>query len=984
MAEGTLEPGTRIDGRYRIVGLLGAGGMGVVYRARDERLGRHVALKTLPASRVGDERARARLVREAKSAAGIEHPGIAQVYDVGETEDGGAFLVMELVKGQTLRALMQSGAVDRDELLDTLRQVAAALDHAHAQGVVHRDIKPDNVMVRDDGRAALLDFGLAKDLGPAVADTMSSDRSAPDVITKEGALIGTLSYLAPEQARGKVGAASDQFALATTAYEALSGRLPWDGQNAAAVLAQILVDDPPAPSSFEGTLPAAVDRVFARALSKKPEDRFPDTSSFVRALSEAFDRSAREDAPTASDAGTLKKEREASPFAGRISMILGVVFILVALGMIASLAWPHDDVPVPPRLSLRATIGCPILRASGVPAPADWLGAMGADLACSRLTWHLGGDPARTRSPAELAGLPRVAGDDFPLDPYGEEGARDRTLAAARELDAWLEGDLRRADDGKFHAALTLRDARGVIARGRGEGRAIYVAIGEAIDAIAASDDVPAVERIDLALRPWVGVDRTADAILMDELGDAELTGIGVEDRCRRLIARGDAVLMLRGQIERVCVRWSVEEARALEPPPLDESSLASLALTAPEHVRELGPERVQSFIDRFAAAREAEELPYARAMIAKAEIDLYEQRGEMDRARDLLLTAAQDLPREWFLRVHLVRSMLGTAGAPSAVRALAAWQPGKPDAWRAVALPMMRDPDRSTPFLRRAYLSGGTLPVYGLYLGDALLRRGRREEVRAIAACYGTSGAATRLAGECLRARVEITERRFDRAYVRLRDALAAQESFGRLVDGDVDCLGWYLGLAEILGRSAEAADPIAQRFVLADPPRLVVDQPHYELPSILLCLRASEALASACTARLEALASEARAGRIDLAPAFLTGASHYARGEARAAIDAWRPLVGRRSGYLPSEAFAREGEHQLAAQVERDQLAGNDFAGATLAHAAQAERAARDGDHARARQLAEQVVRAWGLADAPVPAVERMRSLLAELPEP
>ncbi|MCZ7684902.1 MAG: serine/threonine protein kinase [Sandaracinaceae bacterium] len=181
-----LEPGTRIDGRYRIVGPLGEGGMGVVYRARDERLGRQVALKTLPAARVGDAQARARLVREARAAAALEHPGIAQVYDVGETEDGGAYLVMELVRGTSLRRAM--AALSRDRILELLEQIAHALDHAHANGVIHRDIKPDNVMVRDDGRAVLLDFGLAKDVGVGTAETIAPDTPTVDAdfATKEG------------------------------------------------------------------------------------------------------------------------------------------------------------------------------------------------------------------------------------------------------------------------------------------------------------------------------------------------------------------------------------------------------------------------------------------------------------------------------------------------------------------------------------------------------------------------------------------------------------------------------------------------------------------------------------------------------------------------------------------------------------------------------------------------------------------------------
>ena len=334
-----LEPGSRVGDRYRVLAPLGAGGMGVVYRANDEKLGRQVALKTLPPERVGDAKARARLQREARSAAALEHPGIAQVYDVGETDDGGAFLVMELVRGRSLRELMRTGALDREETLEVIAQIAAALDHAHRSGVIHRDIKPDNVMVRDDGRAVLLDFGLAKDLGPAVAHTLDPNtptEEADEHITKEGTLLGTLSYLAPEQARGRdVGPRSDQFALAATAYEALAGRLPWIGDNAAAVLAQILVDDAPPPSSFESTLPVSVDEVFEKALAKDAEDRFESASAFAAALRQAFART--DDAPDAPAPPAKEPPGTSSRWLGW-AMAGG---LLVAIGLAASLLWPE-------------------------------------------------------------------------------------------------------------------------------------------------------------------------------------------------------------------------------------------------------------------------------------------------------------------------------------------------------------------------------------------------------------------------------------------------------------------------------------------------------------------------------------------------------------------------------------------------------------------------------------------------------------------
>jgi hypothetical protein len=982
-----LPPGARIDGRYRIVAPLGAGGMGVVYRARDERLGRHVALKTLPAHRVGDERARGRLLREARAAAALEHPGIAQVYDVGETEDGGAYLVMELVRGQTLRELMRSNAVDRDELVGILEQLARALDHAHAQGVVHRDVKPDNVMVREDGRAVLLDFGLAKDLSVAVADTVDTDvpdGRPPTVETREGTLVGTLAYLAPEQARGdEVGPRSDQFSLATTAYEALLGRLPWDGESLTSMLTKILFQDPPPPSRVDAGLPVALDGVFARALAKDASRRFESCCAFVAAFRAALEQGVSP--PPASERPSPRPTASSV----RIPRIAATLLVVVAAAMVISLFYDRADDPVAPMptaLPEDAVIGCPVLEASGVTEPAGWLGAMAADLACMRATWHFGGDPARTRVPAELLELPAVAGEGFPDDPWAEPDARERTVARARTLDAWIDGSVA-IDEREMRVTLALHRADGaVLARGEGRGEALYLAVGQAVDALVATPGVPRRERIDPALAPFFGVERPSTAILFDDLGHAALTGVGVEERCRALLERRDELTYLAGEIGRICSRWNVEDARTLSPPALDASTPATLALTAPEHAATGEPDRMRELAMQLAIARRRERHPVARGMLARAEIQLWEQLDELERARDLLLTAAEDLPRDWFLRVHLVRSMIRTPGAAAAARALAAWRPGSPEAWRTLALPVMSEPERALPLLRRAYESGGTLPVHGLYLADILLRSGRREEVRAIGARYATSGPMGRLASEYLRARVDITEARFAQAHSRLGAALGELSVLGRLVNGDVVALEWYLELSRVLGRERESADPLVQRLVMAEPHRLAVDQPHYELAAIELCMSASPELGGPCLARLRAIlaARAARAGRIDGAEALLSGAERYVAGDAAGAVEAWRPLVRRRSLKVPTDVFVQVGEPALAERLEEAHLDRDTFAGAHLAHVRSARRALAAGDTARAREMAQRVVDAWSVADVAVPAVEEMRALLAGLPPP
>jgi serine/threonine-protein kinase len=278
-----------IADRYELGSQLGIGGMGVVWRGRDRRLARAVAVKVLSASSVGSEVARTRLIREARAAAALEHEGIIRVYDVGETDDGGAFLVMELVRGRSLRAVLEAGSMKLGTRVAVIVQAARALQFAHEAGIVHRDVKPDNIMIREDGRVTVVDFGVAKPLSAELAVIAGTVAGTPpsSTLTGPGQLVGTPAYLAPEQARGlEVSAATDQFALAVTAFEALTDKRPWTGSCFSECIASLL-RDAPLTISAAAPLPRALDEVFDRALAKEPGDRFVDIGVFADALEEA-------------------------------------------------------------------------------------------------------------------------------------------------------------------------------------------------------------------------------------------------------------------------------------------------------------------------------------------------------------------------------------------------------------------------------------------------------------------------------------------------------------------------------------------------------------------------------------------------------------------------------------------------------------------------------------------------------------------------
>ena len=275
----TLSPGSRI-GPFEVTGSLGAGGMGEVYRARDMRLGREVALKILPAEFVADAERLARFDREARTLAALNHPHIAHLHGV---EDSGAVraLVMELVEGEDLAKRLKRGPIPLDDALAIARQIADALAAAHEQGIVHRDLKPANVKVRDDGTVKVLDFGLAKAFeatgtagrsGSQADAVLNSPTITTPAMTMHGMILGTAAYMAPEQAKGKpVDKRADIWAFGCVLYEMVSGRRAFQGDDVSDTLASVLR------AEVEwSVVPASIERLLKKCLERDPRRRLHD------------------------------------------------------------------------------------------------------------------------------------------------------------------------------------------------------------------------------------------------------------------------------------------------------------------------------------------------------------------------------------------------------------------------------------------------------------------------------------------------------------------------------------------------------------------------------------------------------------------------------------------------------------------------------------------------------------------------------------
>ena len=278
-----LTPGSNIA-HYRVISRLGEGGMGTVYLADDTRLGRHVALKVLPASMAADPERMQRFVQEARLASALTHPNVAYIHEIGEDEigehQGLRFIAMEYVEGEPLSIRLGRGPLPLSELLSIGAQVADALDDAHSKGIVHRDIKPSNLMITPRGYVKVLDFGLAKLEAPPGRGEMHRDET--QLMTDTGVVMGTVAYMSPEQALGRVlDHRTDLFSLGVVLYEMAAARLPFSGATVSETMARILSSQPEALARFNYDIPEGLDRVVRKCLEKDPERRYQTARELV-------------------------------------------------------------------------------------------------------------------------------------------------------------------------------------------------------------------------------------------------------------------------------------------------------------------------------------------------------------------------------------------------------------------------------------------------------------------------------------------------------------------------------------------------------------------------------------------------------------------------------------------------------------------------------------------------------------------------------
>ena len=962
MASAEMREGEVLS-HFSIISQLGHGGMGVVYLAHDTSLHRRVALKVLPAHAASDPKRRLRLLREARAAAAVKHPNIASIFEVGEV-DGRVFIAMEYVDGEDLRTRMRRGRLEVGEAVAIARQILAGLAASHAAGLIHRDLKPDNVMLARDGTVRILDFGIAKWSGST--DDLEPNDAQP--ITREGEVLGTPAYMSPEQALGEdVDARTDIFSFGVMLFEMLVGVRPFGVGNKSSVMRALFDTEPEAPARLRPEVSTPLSTLVLTCLAKSPAHRYAN----VAAVSAALD-AVGTDAPLSARGWW----RVAAALIG------GVLVTYVGLSRYEDLA------PSSAGEAHAFELACPPLRVASL---ADgWLGAAAAGIACERARVMLGGRPDRVRVPAELLELPGRPVDGFPTDPYSQPGARARALEVAQRSDAHLDGEVT-FGGGLFEVRLELRAKGETLARGAGSSRALYAAVRSAMLPLVEAGALRRVATLDPEIAPWSRVKGVEIALTLLDAAVASDNNAGtLADECARLHALGAEIGEHGLYADWFCAYVRGDPLPSIVAPVLDPKDPAALvsalwisnaldqALDRPLLARQLE------------AARKQESSRWGRSLLAAAESCVLLP-IDPDRARSAALIAVGEEPLNpdgygCAPGYSLSVASFGTATAPGSGHRWTAWEPWNGTAWTMLASTATSS-DLRFRYSQRAYRLSPLNTTTAALLADALLARGQREEARAIAVDLAANDAPVhRAQAEIVFLRVEASEARFDAALKRTKRALQQLrgDGFARALLLEMASRG--LEIALVLGRERELADEIVTRLIEPVPTRL--DRHDFNpIRGAEACALASPAASRRCFQRFRTLFAEGffESPGPATEPVF-RGAELYARRDRRGAAAVWRPVSAQWLGddigaltHLMASVFDELGDHELANRIDAPALSRRgELNGANLAYVRAARRAAPD-DPARAVRLAQAVIEAWSTADALPPTVDEMRKLIA-----
>ncbi|WP_437896383.1 serine/threonine-protein kinase [Sorangium sp. So ce124] len=653
---------------------------------------------------------------------------------------------------------------------------------------------------------------------------------------------------------------------------------------------------------------------------------------------------------------------------------------------------PAAPSPVSPLQSPSSVLACPPFDASGVDAPAGWLGAAAASLFCERARVALGGSSGRTLIPAELLSLPAQPVDRFPEDPYAAPGARAKAVEEARRrAAAYVDGEVVSEGSG-FRITVTLRRPdEAEIDRAAGAGRALYEAVRDAMNPLAERGSLPAAPSLDATMADFSRARDVGGALALLDLAAAMSNNAGgLPDECSRVAARSADLAELARAEGRHCAYTLGLPLPEVELPPRSEpASSGELAARARvEHValRRDDPATIAELEGRF--AREA--TPLGRSTLATS-LSCLLQSPDPKRAAEMALLAVHADPRNpigegcapW---LQLLSVTYGTTSAGATLRAMQAWVPWNSYGWLFQAK-VPGDKAAALVHARRAYvLSPLDTSVAGT-LADQLLASGAREEARGIAVALATGGYPVhRVGSDLLLVRIEASEARFGAALARARRAMVVSgDDAGWLRVQRLEIAWRALQIALVLGRAPETADLLVERFLDPEPPPL--DGAYLDVPLRLpaICAHASPAVSPRCFARFRELRQRLSYSALPDADAFTEGAERYAKGDPAGAARAFRPLLRTPGPFVEVlaepmvETFERTGESELVARLEAAIAdRSSELNGASLALVRAARRAARRGEDDRARELAKRVLDAWSVADETVPAVAEMRRLV------